>query len=118
MVSPALVSQTDLLASLARLIGAPLVPGSAGDSMDVLDALLGKTQTGRHELIEHQYGVAEKNCALRVDHWKWIHGQLYDLANDLPEAHDMAKVQPARAKSMAARLKELYHVPQTRCPSP
>ncbi len=77
MVSPALVSQTDLLASLARLIGAPLVPGSAGDSMDVLDALLGKSQTGRHELIEHRYGVAEKDCALRVDQWKWINGQLY-----------------------------------------
>jgi arylsulfatase A-like enzyme len=115
MVSPALVSQTDLLASLSRLIGAPLVPGSAADSMDVLDAFLGKTQTGRHELVEHQFGVAEKYCALRVDQWKWIHGQLYDLADDLPESHDLAGEQPARAKAMAARLKELYHAPQTRC---
>ena len=115
MVSPALVSQTDLLASLSRLIGAPLVPGSAADSMDVLDAFWGKTQTGRHELVEHQFGVAEKYCALRVDQWKWIHGQLYDLADDLPESHDLAGEQPARAKAMAARLKELYHAPQTRC---
>lgn len=114
MVSPALVSQTDLLASLARLIGARLPDGEAADSIDVLDALLGKSQTGRHELVEHRYGVAEKACALRQDNWKWIDGQLYDLAHDVSEQHDLAREQPDRAHVMAARLKELYHASRTR----
>ena len=35
--------------------------------MDVLDALLGKSQAGRHELVEHQWGATQKDCALRVD---------------------------------------------------
>jgi arylsulfatase A-like enzyme len=114
MVSPALVSQTDLLASLGRLIGARLPGGEAGDSMDVLDALLGTSRAGRHELVEHQYGVAEKACALRVDNWKWIDGELYNLADDLSERHDLAKQQPERAKAMAARLKEIYRSPGDR----
>ncbi len=109
MVSPALISQTDLPASLARLIGAPLPDGQAVDSVDVLDALLGKSMTGRHELIEHRWGVGEKSCALRVNNWKWIQGQLYNLRDDLSEQHDLAAEQPDRAAAMARRLKELYH---------
>jgi len=113
-VSSALVSQTDLLASLARLIGAQLPADAAPDSMDVLDALLGKSRAGRHELVEHQWGVTRKNCALRVDQWKWIDGQLYDLADDLSEKHDVARDQPERAKAMSARLAELYNAVKTR----
>ena len=60
MTSPALVSQTDLQASFARLIGVTLPADAALDSIDVLDALLGKSTVGRHELVEHQYGP---NCA-------------------------------------------------------
>lgn len=113
-VSPALISQTDLLASLGRLIGAKLPAAAAADSMDVLDALLGKSQTGRRELVEHRFGAAEKGCALRQGNWKWTAGQLYNLADDLSEEHDLAKQQPERAQAMAARLKELFHATRTR----
>jgi hypothetical protein len=111
MTSPALVSQTDLQASFAGLIGAALPADAALDSMDVLDALLGKSLVGRHELVEHQSGP---NCALRVDNWKWIGGQLYDLSNDLSEKNTLAQQQPARAKAMAERLKAIQNGKQTR----
>lgn len=109
--SPALVSQTDLLASLAHLTGATLPIEAARDSMDVLDALLGKTPIGRHELVEH---LAKDTCALRVDNWKWFRGELYNLANDLPETNNLAKQESAQARKMWARLKELTSASRTR----
>ena len=111
MTSSALISLTDLEASFARLIGVTLPDDAAPDSMDVLDALLGKSTTGRHELVEHKH---ESACALRMDNWKWIDGQLYDLSNDLAEKHNLAMEQPERAKAMAARLAELKASKRTR----
>ena len=111
MTSPALISLTDLEASFARLIGVTLPDDAAPDSMDVLDALLGKSTSGRHELVEHKQELA---CALRMDNWKWIDGQLYDLSNDLAEKRNLAMEQPDRAKAMAARLAELKASKRTR----
>jgi len=111
MTSPALVSQTDFEASFARLLGVKLPDDAAPDSMDVLDALLGKSTIGRHELVEQQY---KSGCALRVDNWKFISGQLYDLSADLSEKKNLASEQPERAKAMAARLKELQAAKKTR----
>ncbi len=109
--SPALISLMDLQASLAPLIGARIPAGAAKDSADLQGALLGDTKIGRHELVEHRY---EAKCALRVDNWKWIDGQLYDLATDLGETRDLAKEQPERAQAMKARLKELTEAKKTR----
>jgi arylsulfatase A-like enzyme len=102
--SPALVSQTDLLASFANLFGVPLPSDAAGDGVNVMDALLGKTQTGRKELVEHQWN---RKCALRQGQWKFINGELYDLENDLAEEHNLAKKMPEKAKVMEERLGEL-----------
>ena len=111
MTSAALVSQTDLEASFARLLEVKLPAAAAPDSIDVLDALLGKSAVGRHELVEHRYDAV---CALRVDNWKWIAGQLYDLSVDLSEKHDLARRQPERTKEMAARLEAIRSAGKTR----
>ena len=100
--SAALVSLMDFKASFARLIGVALPQAAAADSADVLDALLGKSSTGRHELVEHRY---DTECALRVDNWKWIDGKLFDLDKDLGEKKNLAAEQPERARAMAERLK-------------
>ena len=110
-VSPALVSQTDLQASFARLLGVELPDDAAPDSMDVLDALTGKATVGRHELVEHKHGPG---VALRIDDWKFFNGQLYDLSTDLSEKHNLAQAHPDRAKAMAARLAELSAAKKTR----
>ena len=111
--SPALVSLTDLEASFALLLDVKLPDDAACDSMDVFAALLGKSQTGRHELVEHRYGPGA-NTALRVDNWKFIDGQLYDLSTDLAEKKNLAAEQPDRVTAMAARLKELRESRKTR----
>ena len=109
MVSPALISQTDLPASLARLIGATPPDGQAVDSVDVLDALLGKSMSGRQWIDRTPLGCGEKYCALRVNNWKWIQGATLNLRDDLSERTRPGGRQPDRAAAIARRLKELYH---------
>ncbi len=121
-VSDALISQTDLPATLAKLTGQKLAHADAPDSFDVLDALTGKSMKGREHLIEHA-GV----LALRLGQWKYIEpgkgpkvnqntntemgndpgGQLYDLSSDLGERRNLASSEPDRAREMAAMLNKL-----------
>lgn len=111
--SAALVSQTDLLASFARLLGADLPAGAAPDSVDVLEALVGRAESGRTELLEHLYGPIA-NTALRAGKWKWVNGQLYDLGADPAETKNLAKTEAKRAQELADRLQELRRSGSTR----
>ncbi len=103
--SDALVCQIDLIASLARLVGENLDDGTAADSIDVLPALLGRSEVGRDALVEQAGGLA-----LRKGNWKYIRPrrgppvnpntateigasdrpQLYNLENDLAESRNLA----------------------------
>jgi arylsulfatase A-like enzyme len=120
--SDALVSQVDLMASFAALTGQKLEPGDAPDSVDLMDALLGRTARGRENLVE-QAGV----LSLREGSWKYISpgdgprrsaetntelgndpaGQLYDLAADPGETRNVAAANPERARAMAALLERI-----------
>ncbi len=122
-VSHALVSQVDLLASLAAMTGAPVPSGSAPDSMDQHRALLGEDPAGRDHVVQH--GGAR--LALREGRWKYIEPskgqrrnantntelandpapQLYDLDADIGETTNVAAQHPGRVASMAARLDAL-----------
>lgn len=121
-VSDALVSQVDVLASLAALTGQTLADADGPDSLDTMAALLGTSSTGRRELVE-QAGSE----ALRVDQWKYMPAsqrpkvnlnvnielgndtvpQLYDLAADPGERTNLAAQHPARVAEMDARLKSI-----------
>jgi arylsulfatase A-like enzyme len=125
-VSDALVSQVDLLASLAKLTGQTLGAGDGPDSTDTLAAFLGTSKTGRHELVDQAAGQT-----LRVDRWKYIEAstrpkmnrdtntelgndsvpQLYDLSTDPGETRNLAERFPDRVKAMAARLEEIRKSP-------
>ncbi len=131
-VSDALVSQVDLLASFAALVGpstsarrdttraTPDKPDvTAPDSENVLRALLGTSKTARTALVE-QAGA----LSLRQGHWKYItpgqgpkiqkntntelgndpEPQLYDLAADPGERTNLATTRPGKAREMAAVL--------------
>ncbi len=118
-VSSALVSQVDLIASFAALVGPPLADRSARDSENVLPALLGTSRTARTVLVE-QAG----SLSLRQGHWKYIapsqgprinqntktelgndsQPQLYDLAADEEERNNLAATHPAKVREMAALL--------------
>ncbi len=66
-VSDALVSQVDLLASLAALVGQSVPAGEAPDSRNQLAALLGQDAKGRDHVVEHAGALA-----LREGRWKYI----------------------------------------------
>jgi arylsulfatase A-like enzyme len=120
--SGALVSQVDLLASFAALVGKPLAPGDGPDSIDTMAALLGTTTTGRGELVE-QAG----SQALRAGQWKYIEPskrpkmnaetntelgndavpQLYDLDKDPGERQNVAEQNPGKVKELQARLQAI-----------
>jgi len=127
--SSALVCHVDFLASLAALVGQDLPDGTAGDSFNVLPALLGQSQAGREELIE-QAGA----LALRQGNWKYIPprkgqainkntntelgvdpaGMLFNLEDDPGEQNNLVKMLPEKAKAMAERLEFLRTADRTR----
>ena len=118
-VSQALVSQVDLLASLAALTGQAVPSGEAPDSRNQLAALLGEDAAGRDHIVEHAGALA-----LREGRWKYIEPtrgprmsvptntelandpspQLYDLEQDLGETTNVAAAHPEIVKAMADRL--------------
>ena len=112
-VSDALVSQVDLLASLAALTGQTIDTTSAPDSQDQLATLLGQDKVGRRELVELGTG---NQLGLRVGNWKFItakgqqKAQLYDLSADIKENHNLAAQNPQQLQQMRTRLMEIRAV--------
>jgi arylsulfatase A-like enzyme len=121
--SGALISQVDLLSSLAALTGRKTLPDDAApDSMNVLPAMLGKSQTGRRQLVEH----ADALSLIEGD-WKLIEPsnrpkmnkdtntelgndpqpQLYNLASDPGEKRDVAAQYPDRVAAMTKMLEKI-----------
>jgi arylsulfatase A-like enzyme len=121
-VSDALVSQVDLIASFAALVGSRLTDHRARDSQNVLTALLGRSKAARTVLVE-QAGA----LALRQGRWKYIapsqgprvqqntntelgndpESQLYDLAADPGERRNLAADHPAKVRDLAAALEAI-----------
>ncbi|MBP7950503.1 MAG: arylsulfatase [Verrucomicrobiales bacterium] len=101
--SSALICQVDFLASFAALTGQAFSRQDAPDSENVLPALLGEGQ-GRATLVE-QAG----SLSLREGAWKYIVNgpQLYNLANDPAEEHNLKDAEPERVQRMAKQLVEI-----------
>ncbi len=121
-VSNALIGQIDLLSSFAALNGQKLPEAAAPDSLDELPALLGKSKTGRQQLVEDadvrslvdgQWKLIQPsnfpkiNKATNTELGNDPQPQLYDLANDPGEKNDLASRYPERVREMSARLDKL-----------
>jgi len=119
-----MVSQVDIFASVAELIGAELPKNGAGDSHNVLPALLGETAQGREYIIQEAIG----QIAVRKGNWKylpsgnvserggvgeWIktvvddEGFLYNLAEDQDERKNLAEFYPNIIAEMEAIVKKI-----------
>lgn len=116
--SDALMSQMDLLASLAALTGQAVPKGQAPDSENHLEALLGAKKTGREYLVAQSNGGAP--FGFRHGNWKLVPGgpkakeagpALFDLATDLGEAKNVAAANPDRVVAMRAKLAEITGQP-------
>jgi arylsulfatase A-like enzyme len=133
MVSDALISQIDLLASFAALTNRKLEKKAGPDSFNMLSALLGKTTEGRKELVEQTNTTPP--LALIQGRWKYIEPaprkpavnkavnlelgnsaepQLYDLKKDPGETHNVAQKYPGRVKKMTRKLKNIRKAGRSR----
>lgn len=138
-VSDAIVSQVDLLRSLAALVGAEVPEGAARDSQNQLAAWLGEANEGRDYVI--QQGI--RALAIRRGDWKlipanqdvpaWVdrkHNQyenplsgplpapdrhaLFNLAEDPRESNNLAEKYPEKVEELYTLLNELRDGPRSR----
>lgn len=119
-VSDAMVSQLDLLTSLATLVGSDI---RADDSMDMVSVLMGESKTGREELILE----ASTRTALRSGDYVMIppydgpavqtqvnielgnekEYQLYNLKTDIGQRNNIAPSEPELLEKLIKRFEEI-----------
>jgi arylsulfatase A-like enzyme len=135
-VSDQVICLTDVLATLAGILGVPLGPGHAEDSFDMREALLGDASTRPvrdHVIVQD----AHATYAIRAGDWKLVertnppgfqprnaaaakkiaaarkkeatHDELFNLAEDPGEMKDVQAAHPevvARLRRMLAQARE------------
>jgi arylsulfatase A len=121
-VSDRMVSTVDLPASIAALAGQSLSAEACPDSFNLLPALLGdKDAKGRDHVV--QQPNQGPTLALRVGDWKLLsfaggkgkgRQELYHLADDPGEEHDLAKQRPERVQTMMQRLTAIQDAGRSR----
>ncbi|MDP6777176.1 MAG: arylsulfatase [Candidatus Latescibacteria bacterium] len=131
--SAALACHADFYASFAALTGQTLEDDEAPDSMDVLDALLGKSKQGRSELVVEGRTA---RTVLRQDDWVFIppydgpamnvntntelgnspEPQLYDLSQDVGQIRNLAADHCDIVDRMSAQLESILAGERTRHP--
>ena len=126
LVSQALLSQVDLLTSLANLVGQPVVNKNDLDSENYILSWLGESEKGRDVLLEEGFSLA-----IRKLDWKYIapyeydkpdwlklkniddglekNAQLYHLSSDVAEKTNMAHLQPEIVKDFQFILDEIIN---------
>lgn len=125
IVSNALVSQIDLMASLGELLNARLPKSSAPDSFRAWNTWTAKNYDDRPWVVEQ---AANHTLSVRSKRWKYISPcdhpykimkneqietgydskpQLYDLSNDIHEDSNLAEVQPLIVNHFEELLKNI-----------
>tara|TARA_R110001592_G_scaffold361272_1_gene671572 strand:- start:32069 stop:33553 length:1485 start_codon:yes stop_codon:yes gene_type:complete len=123
MVSNAMISQVDLLASFSKLLQVNYDTTDL-DSEDTLEALMGKSNKGREYLVKQ--GLTD-NLAIIHQNWKYIQPakgaaiekhtkielgkslepQLYNLNTDIGETNNLAKKHPQKVKELQNKLNQI-----------
>lgn len=117
-------SMIDVYASLANLLEHEIPAGSAPDSRNRLDVLLGKQPTEKTYIVQQNLN---NTLSLILGDWKYIEPsnkpaleywtktemgndpmpQLYDLANDPSEQHNIAQQHPDVVQELSSLLKDI-----------
>lgn len=108
------VQSIDFYPTLLEIAGADDVPGHTVDGESLMPLLTGEGGWTRDTLYWHYPHYANAGSTptgmIREGDWKLIeffedgHVELYNLADDLAEEHDLAEEQPERAAAMQAKL--------------
>lgn len=121
------VSGIDFHPTLLELAGVPREPGMTVDGVSLVPLLKGASIAPR-PLFWHypHYGNqgGEPHSIIREGDWKLIHywedgrNELYQLAADLGEQHDLAKAESPRAEELWKKLQEWLKSTEARTPGP
>ena len=105
----ALISQVDLARSLAALVGYAVPDEAMQDSLNMLPALLGRDAKGRDEVVEHNWGttLALRSGSMKLMPAKNGGWELYDVAVDPAEEHNLARERPEVVERMKARIRKI-----------
>nr|WP_228530307.1 arylsulfatase [Tamlana sp. I1] len=119
-VSDALVCQMDLLSSIASLIGSDI---RVDDSENLMDLFLGKSDSGREELIIEAtsrtafrkgdwfiippYKGLEVNDLVNIELGNSKEYQLYNLKEDIAQERNLAKTNKEKLAEMIASFKAI-----------
>jgi len=129
--STALLTQTDLYASLAELVGYKLAANEAPDSQAMWNTFSGKSEKGREYLLEESVTLS-----LRYGDYKYIHPtkkraswiekekniqsgtslepQLYDLSKDIYESKNIAEKNKKLVKKLSKEIERIKSTAITR----
>lgn len=122
-VSNAMISQIDLMASFAAFFKQTIPVGDAPDSENQLQAMLGKSQTGRKMMVKQ----GMQTLSITTGEWKYIEPgkgpansgltnietgnnplpQLYNLKADPGERNNLATQYPDQVNQLAGLLKKI-----------
>jgi arylsulfatase A-like enzyme len=129
-ISDEIICETDLMATLAAIVGATLPPDAGEDSYNVLPALLGEPRSRpiREATVHHS---DSGKFAIRQGSWVFIDAksgadskepewfkqergyqdddfpaELYDLSRDASERHNLYAEHPEKVKSLKALLEK------------
>jgi len=132
-VSDALITQVDLFASLAAMVGVDLETDDAPDSFDMLSTWLGESSEGRETMLEEAF-----TFAIRQGDWKYIQplpegkqvpgwfrnkdiesglssgAQLYDLSKDPGEQDNIADTHPVKVEELNDLLEAIIEAGRSR----
>jgi len=128
-VSDGLLSQIDLYATIASIVGAEIPAGSAEDSYNQLPLITGKAGSARDTLV---HNTNANGYALRHGDWvliaaktgavskvpAWFDdangyspnnqpGELYNLKQDLAQKNNLYAAQPDKVQELAALLEQV-----------
>lgn len=135
-VNAGLLSQIDLYATIAKVVGAEIPAGSAEDSYDQLALLQGTADSARDTLVHNTnangYGLrrgdwvliaAKSGGVTKVPEWfdrangytaNTHPGELYNLRDDLGQKHNLYVEHPDKVKELTAVLEQLRAKGQVR----
>ncbi|MHC4721983.1 MAG: sulfatase-like hydrolase/transferase [Planctomycetota bacterium] len=109
------VISLDILPTVAAAAGAKLPQDRKIDGVNLLPYLTGETKEQPHEIL---FWATWQNYAVRQSNWKLVkngpHTELFDLASDIGESHDLSAEHPDVAK----RLKNAYEAWNTQMIDP
>lgn len=135
-VSDALLSQVDLMATLAAVVGYELPANSAHDSFNLLPVWKENAPSPRSSIVHNTFDNA---YAIRHDHWllianktgahsqvpAWfdqqfgyakntLPGELYDLSSDLAQKKNLYGVMPEKVRELTTLLTQIRTTGQVR----